>query len=71
MRRRIQEFIVNWGRACWREATSCRECDHPVRLLDDVCPHCGAANPGRIRTTAVVVLSLPIVLTLLYAFIQA
>ena len=67
MRRRAQEFIVNWGRSCWREATSCRECGRPVRLLDDVCPSCGAAHPGRIRMTTVAVLSLPILLLLAYA----
>ena len=69
MRRRVQEFIVNWVRTCWQEATSCRECENPVRLLDEICPHCGAAHPSRIRTTAVVVLALPILLVLVYACI--
>jgi hypothetical protein len=69
MRRRVQKLIVNWGRKCWHEATTCRECDHPVQLLDDVCASCGAAHPGRIRMTTVAVLSLPILLVLAYAFI--
>ena len=64
-----QDFLVNWAQSCWQEATSCRECEHPVQLLDEVCPCCGAAHPSRIRMAAVVVVSLPILLLLAYACI--
>jgi hypothetical protein len=74
MRRRIQEaigraekLVVTWGRTCWHEATTCRECNHVVRLLDDTCPHCGAGHPARVRISAVAILLLPIWLLLAYA----
>lgn len=67
MGRDNQDFLVHWARACWQEATTCRECDHPIQLLDDICPSCGAGHPGRIRMTTVAVLALPILLALAYA----
>jgi len=66
---RVRELVVNWGRNCWHEATTCRECDHAVRLFDDTCPHCGAGPPGRVRMTTVAILLLPIWLLLVYACI--
>jgi hypothetical protein len=65
MRRHAQDFIVNWGRSCWQEATTCRECDQPVHPLDDICPSCGAGHPGRVRMTVAVVISLTILMVLL------
>jgi hypothetical protein len=67
MHRRVLKLIVDWGRSCWREATTCRACDHRIKLLDDTCASCGTAHPGRVPIGAVVVLSLPILLILAYA----
>jgi hypothetical protein len=30
------------------ESLQCRECRNRVRLLENVCPHCGAVSPARI-----------------------
>ena len=45
----------------------CRECDGPVTLFENTCPHCGASEAVRIPWAAsAVLLSLPVLLAILY-----
>jgi hypothetical protein len=37
-----------WLRRRAGESRQCRECRNRVRLLENVCPHCGAVSPARI-----------------------
>ena len=37
-----------WVQQTIRQCRRCRDCDQPVRLLDEICSHCGSAHPARV-----------------------
>lgn len=37
-----------WLGRCLRACRTCRECQRPVSLMTDICPHCGVSSPVKI-----------------------